>query len=253
MSAPTVLYSSTGEAVYLSPNYIRYGNRIMDASFVATVTVKKNRILFNAFKENTTLPTFAIPFKKESDARHALNKCCEFYEINTSNPNYDEDDDIVEVYLPDAYGGIFTVTPDYLKYRDRVIGTEEVRTVQVKGKRVVINRFKGNHIAPTMCVHFVDKNASQHALNTIHSVLWNINASALEDTEDTEDVKPDVILDEVEELNHSTRMSEAIKQMEQPADPLFLSFLTVGTLLMFALSVLQYIVKDPGTRGYDEL
>jgi hypothetical protein len=48
-------------------------------------------------------------------------------------------------------------------------------------------------------------------------------------------------------------MSEAIKQMEQPADPLFLSFLTVGTLLMFALSVLQYIVKDPGTRGYDEL
>jgi hypothetical protein len=252
MSAPTVLYSSTGEAVYMSPNYIRYGNRIMDASFVATVTVKKNRILFNAFKENTTLPTFAIPFKKESDARHALNKCCEFYEINTSNPNYDEDDDIVEVYLPDAYGGIFTVTPDYLKYRDRVIGTEEVRTVQVKGKRVVINRFKGNHIAPTMCVHFVDKGAALHALNTIHSVLWNINASALEDTEDTEDVKPDVVLEDDTNPQDGRFMIHVKENLGSPIDPDFLVFMKTSTIILFLLVILRYSVGNVSSH-YDEL
>jgi len=256
MSTSVVLHSSTGEAVTLSPHYIRYGNRIMDASYVATVTVKKNRILINNFKENTTLPAFTITFKKESDARHALNKCCEFYELHSSNPHYDEDDDYTEVFLPDAYGGIFTVTPDLLKYRDRVIGTEEVRTVQVKGRRVLINRFKGNHIAPTMCVHFTDKNAAQHALDTIHAVLWNVSPSHPNET--SEEVEPDVVLDDddndAEDIEKSTIMSRAIDELEKPADPAFLAFMAISTIVMASLFVLRLSL---GTKSngyhYDEL
>ena len=255
MSSPIVLRSSTNEAVTLSPNYIRFGNRIMDASFIATVTVKKNRILFNNFKENTTLPTFGITFKKESDARQALNKCCEFYELHSSNPNYEEDDDYVEVFLPDAYGGIFTITPDYLKYRDRVLGTDEVRTVQVKGRRILINRFKGNHIAPTMCVHFDDKNAAQHALDTIHAVLWNVTPTH---EESFEDVKPDVVLEDdhsdEEDLNHSTVMTRAMKELDKPADPAFLIFMTVSTFVMMVLVMFRFAVgRQTNGHFYDEL
>lgn len=251
MSSSVVLYSSTGEAVTLSPHYIRYGNRILDASFIASITVKKNRILFNNFKENTTLPSFGISFKKESDARQALNKCCEFYELSGSNPYYDEDNEYVEVFLPDAYGGIFTVTPDLLKYRDRVIGTEEVRTVQVKGRRVLVNRFKGNHIAPTMCVHFSDKNAAQHALNTIHAVLWNATPA---DEESSQDVKPDVVLEDDLEEENTTVMSRAIKELEKPTDPAFLTFMTISTVVMMVLVLTRLSVgyRSDG-HSYDEL
>jgi hypothetical protein len=252
MSSSIVLRSSTNEAVTLSPHYIRYGNRILDASFIATVTVKKNRILFNNFKENTTLPTFGISFKKESEARQALNSCCEFYELNSTNPHYEEDDDYVEVFLPDAYGGIFTITPDYLKYRDRVIGTEEVRTVQVKGRRILINRFKGNHSAPTMCVHLPDKDAAHHALDTIHAVLWNVTPPSSE--ESSEDVKPDIVLDEDEDLNGSTSLTRAIKQMEQPADPAFLTFMTVSMFVLFFLTIFRLAVGGQSNgHFYDEL
>ncbi len=223
----------------------------MDASFIATVTVKKNRILFNNFKENTTLPTFGITFKKESEARQALNTCCEFYELSSSNPHYEEDDDYVEVYLPDAYGGIFTITPDYLKYRDRVLGTEEVRTVQVKGRRILINRFKGNHSSPTMCVHFMDKNAAHHALDTIHAVLWNVTPPS---DESSEDVKPDVVLEDDEDLNHSTVMTRAIKELDKPADPAFLTFMAVSTIVMLFLAILRLAVGGRSNgHGYDEL
>ncbi len=251
MSSSIVLHTSTGEAVTLSPHFIRYGNRIIDASYVASIAVKKNRILFNNFKENTTLPTFTITFKKESEARHALNKCCEFYELSGSNPHYDEDDDYVEVFLPDAYGGIFTVTPDYMKYRDRVIGTEEVRTVQVKGRRVLINRFKGNHIAPTMCVHFVDKNAAHHALDTIHAILWNTSPPTAE--EQPEDVEADVVLEDDSEGKDTTVMTRAMKNLETSADPAFLTFMTISTAVMLFLAIVRLSMGRATHDGYDEL
>jgi hypothetical protein len=245
----TILPSTTGDQLVLTPNYIRYGNRVMDSSYIASVTVKKNRILFNNFKQNTSLPTLTVSFKNESLARHALNKCCEYFELCSSNPYYGSDDDIHEVFLPDAYGGMFAVNPEYLKYRDRVVGANEVRTVQQKGRRVLVNRYKNNHEAPTMCVHFADKNSAKHALDTIHSILWNISPTETQE-ESVEDVEPDVVLED-ETTENSTLMSRSMAELEKPIDPVFLSFMTITTFILFILSILRFSTEKG--RGYDEL
>ena len=247
----TILPSTTGDQLILTPNYIRYGNRVMDSSYIASVSVKKNRILFNNFKQNMTLPTLTVSFKNESLARHALNKCCEYFEISSSNPYYNSDDDIHEVFLPDAYGGIFTVNPEYLKYRERVIGANEVRTVQKKGRRVLINRFKNNHESPTMCVHFADKNSAQNALDTIHSILWNV-ASTETEKESVEDVEPDVVLED-ENTEDSTIVARAMKELDKPADPVFLTFMTISTFILFMLTLMRVAVGSGYNGRTDEL
>ena len=236
MSSPYVLYDNNGDEFHLNKNYVRYGNRILDASFIASITVKKHKLLFNNFKQNTSLPTMCIPFKKDTDARHALNKCLEYYDVCSSNGLYEENDERTEVFLVDAYGGVMHVHPDYLKYRDRVLSVGNVQTLQVKGRRVLVNHFKGNMSVPTMCVHFADKDAAAHALNMIHSVLWNI---PLEDAALCESVDAD------EEL-------EGIPQcMTSSADPVFLKFMILGTSLLFALMLVRAFVGPDGLN--DEL
>lgn len=242
MSISHTLYDNNNEQVFLTQNYIRYGNRILDASFIATVSVKKHKLLFNNFKQNTTLPVMAIPFKKETDARHALNLCVEFYALGSSNPFYGPDDKKDDVYLVDAYGGTMLVNPEFLKYRDRLISTADVRTAQVKGRRVLINRFKANMSVPTMCVHFADKNTAARALNTIESILWNVPVE-----------KPDVepLEEEEEENNSKITMSQALELLDKPADPAFFTFMVVSTSLLLALTFLRAILGP--VDGGDEL
>jgi hypothetical protein len=246
MSSPCILYDTNGDEFHLNQNYIRYGNRILDASFIATISVKKQRLLFNSFKQNTTLPVFSIPFKKESDARHAMNKCMDLYELTHSNPFYREEDDWAEVFLVDAYGGVMHVNPDFLKYRDRVLNTSDVRTVHVKGRRVLVNHFKGNMNVPTMCVHFADKDAAANALNCIQSIVWNVKT----------DIVAEDLPEEVEELEDydqgDGRMSRAMKLLEQPADPMFIKFLAIGTIVLLFLGSMQIMVGS-GNSSYDEL
>lgn len=236
MSSLCVLYDNNGDEFHLNTNYVRYGNRILDASFIASITVKKHKLLFNNFKQNTTLPTLCVPFKKDTDARHALNKCLEYYDLCSSNGFYRGDDERDEVFLVDAYGGVMHVTPDYLKYRDRVVSAHNVRTVHVKGRRVLINHFKGNMNVPTMCVHFADKDAAGHALNMIHSILWNL---PFEDACPQDCcVKPDVELADLPRLIEDT-----------PADPIFLKFMVIGTALMFALTLIRAFVGPVNIDG----
>lgn len=249
MSSPCILYDTNGDEFHLSQNYVRYGNRILDASFIATITVKKQKLLFNNFKQNTTLPVFTVPFKKDSDARHAMNKCLEFYDLTKSNPFYREEDDWAEVFLVDAYGGVMHVNPDFLKYRERVLSTSDVRTVHVKGRRVLVNHFKGNMSVPTMCVHFADKNAASYALNCIHSVVWNVTMDDDSEVlpEDTEEV-----VDYEEDLGLEGRMSRAMKILDKPADPLFLKFVAFSTAVLLFLNVMKLLVSSSNSYN-DEL
>ena len=240
MSSPCVLTDSNGDAFHITKNYVRYGNRILDACFIATVTVKKHKLLFNNFKQNTTMPVLTVPFKKESDARHALNKCQEFYESASCNPYYGEDDDSNEVFLMDAYGGVMHVAPKFLRYRNRIINTSDVRTAHVKGRRVLINHFKSNMNVPTMCVHFADKNDAENALNHIESVLWNVPLY--------EKPKPDPIdeneneNDDENEVKEGGAVSRAMELLDKPADPFFLTFVTVATGFLFSLTLLRMLV-----------
>ncbi len=235
MSSAYVFNDSKGESVVLAPHFLRYGNRILDASYISLVTVKKNRLLFNSFKQNTTLPTFSIPFKTEGDASEVLLKCCEFYEMNSSNPWYTDEDTKYEVYLADAYGGSFIVCADYLKYRGRILGSEMVRTVSLKGRRVLINRYKSNQTAPTMCIHFKDKKAAQDAMNTIHSVLWNVNPD--EFLTRLPIAKPDT----ANPTSSGGIVGNALKVLEEPADPTFLYFVTFGTAVLLFLRLLGWV------------
>lgn len=230
MSTSHVLHDSNGDEFHLNQNYIRYGNRILDASFIATISVKKHKLLFNNFKQNTTLPVLNVPFKKESDARHALNLCLDFYEVASGNPYYGETDQRNEVFLADAFGGVMHVTPDFLKYRDRVLSSSDVRCVNVKGRRILVNHFKGNLGVPTMCVHFADKTAAARALNSIQSILWNIPQEC-EDLD--EDVTPDTEVGQV---------GKAMELLEKPADPAFLTFMVVSASFMLALTFLRAIL-----------
>ena len=235
MSSPCVLTDTNGDAFHITKNYVRYGNRILDASFIATVTVKKHKLLFNNFKQNTTMPVLTVPFKKESDARHALNVCQEFYESASCNPYYGADDDFNEVFLADAYGGVMHVAPTFLRYRNRIISTSDVQTAHVKGRRVLINHFKGNLNVPTMCVHFADKNVAEHALNQIESVLWNVPLDNF--------AKPDPIVEDEDEEDQKTgAVSRAMELLDKPADPAFLTFVTVATGFLFAITLLRMLV-----------
>jgi hypothetical protein len=240
MSSPCVLYDSNGDAFHITKNYVRYGNRILDASFIATITVKKHKLLFNNFKQNTTMPVLTVPFKKESDARQALNKCQEFYESASCNPYYGENDEFCEVFLVDAYGGVMHVAPQFLKYRNRIVSTSDVRTAHVKGRRILINHFKSNLNVPTMCVHFADKNAAEHAINCIESILWNVPL----------DERPEPVMDD-EVVVEST--SKTMELLNKPADPAFLMFLTVGTAFLFSLTFLRLLVGGNEMSYNDEL
>lgn len=258
MSSPCILYDTNGDEFHLNQNYIRYGNRILDASFIATISVKKQRLLFNSFKQNTTLPVFSVPFKKESDARQAMNKCMDLYELTHSNPFYREEDDWVEVFLVDAYGGVMHVNPDFLKYRDRVLNTSDVRTVHLKGRRVLVNHFKGNMNVPTMCVHFADKDAAANALNCIQSVVWNVETGIVAEAlpEDENENENENVVEELENFEHylglEGRMSRAMKLLDKPADPIFLKFMAIGTFVLLFLSFMKFQVGS-GNSSYDEL
>jgi hypothetical protein len=233
MSSPCVLTDTNGDAFHITQNYVRYGNRILDASFIATITVKKHKLLFNNFKQNTSMPVLTVPFKKDSDARHALNKCQEFYESASCNPYYGADDEFNEVFLADAYGGVMHVAPQFLKYRNRIVSSSDVQTAHVKGRRVLINHFKSNMNVPTMCVHFADKTAAELALNHIQSILWNVPLDDL--------AKPDPIVED-EEDEKTGPVSRAMEILEKPADPAFLTFVTVATGFLFAITVLRMLV-----------
>lgn len=246
MSSSSILYDSNGDEFHLTKNYIRYANRILDASFIATITVKKHKLLFNNFKQNTTLPVLTVPFKKESDARCALNKCLEYYELSSSS-YYGEDDEYSEVFLVDAYGGVMHVAPQFLKYRDRIISSSDVRTVHVKGRRVLINHFKSNMNVPTMCVHFADKNAATHALNCIQSILWNVPSD-----DSVQEAVPE-IEDKHNDNENGGPVSRALEALHEPADPAFLMFMTVGTGLLFALGFLRLLVGGGEMTYNDEL
>jgi len=241
MSSPHVLYDSNGDEFHLAQNYVRYGNRIIDASFIATITVKKHKLLFNNFKQNTMYPVLSVPFKKETDARHAMNKCLEFYDLSHSNPFYSESDRRNEVHLVDAYGGVMHVTPDFLKYRDRVLNTSDVRTLHLKGRRVLVNHFKGNTCVPTMCVHFAEKTLAVDALNTIQGILWNLPVSQEDVIEVEEEDDSEVLCDE----------NSTLSILHGSPDPVFLTFLTVGTSILLILSVLR-VLLIPG-YVHDEL
>lgn len=242
MSTPYVLYDSNGDEFHLHQNYIRYGNRILDASFIATVTVKKHKLLFNNFKQNTSLPVLTVPFKKETDARQALNICVDSYRLSRSNGYYDTNDEADEVFLMDAFGGSLQVTPDFLKYRDRIISTSDVRTVHVKGRRVLLNHFKSNMNVPTMCVHFADKDSAARALNTIHSILWNV---------EEEDNVSKASGGEEEEEEEQGRVERALALLHKPADPAFLTFMFVGTSALLFLTFMRMLVHPDDS--YEEL
>ena len=240
MSSTYILRDSNGDEFYLNQNYVRYGNRILDASFIATISVKKHKLLFNNFKQNTTLPVLSVPFKKETDARHAMNLCLEFYDIAPSNPFYGANDERIEVFLADAFGGVMHVTPEYLKYRDRVLNTSDVRCVHVKGRRVLVNHFKGNVNVPTMCVHFIDKNVAEYALSNIQSILWNVAVPTSEPASLA--VKPE---------STEAPDSRAMGVLDKPADPIFLQFMTIGISFLLALNFLRMMVGSEDNN--DEL
>lgn len=227
MSLSYVLHDTNGDEFHLTQKYVRYGNRILDASFIATVSVKKHKLLFNNFKQNTTLPVLTVPFKKETDARHAMNLCIEFCDLTVSNPFYAADDERHEVFLVDAYGGTLFVSPEYLKYRDRLMSANDVRTVNVKGRRVLINHYKGNMNLPTMCVHFADKNAAEHALNTIESILWNTTS-------------PDAEVSVEKYVEHEPIAdANSVDVLNKPVDPAFLYFMFFSTGLLIFLQILR--------------
>ena len=51
------------------------------------------------------------------------------------------------------YGDRIVVSPAYITYRNRLIDMLEVREFRVIGKKFLINSFKQNDGAPTMCIH----------------------------------------------------------------------------------------------------
>lgn len=235
------LTDHAGETLHLNNHYVRHGNRVIDASSIASVRVKKNKILFNSFKENTTLPTLAVTFKKDSDAVHALNQCLALYEHCDSNPFYFYGDHKDEVYLVDAYGTVLTVAPTYLKYRNRILSSNDVTTVQVKNRKILVNNHKGNHMLPTLCVHFADKDAAQNALNNILSIVWNVPTADVE--------KP--VYDEEEEV--PTPMSNALHVLESPLDNRMLMVTLFGTFAVYMLALVTAALTMSRGNRTDEL
>ena len=167
--------------------------------------------------------------------------------IVRSNPFYADDDRRNEVHLVDAYGGVMHVSPDFLKYRDRIINTSDVRTLHMKGRRVLVNHFKSNMSVPTMCVHFAEKTLAVQALNTIQSILWNLPS---EDIPSVEGI-PFVDDEEEEEDEEVQNDNSIMRVIEKPADPSFLAFMAIGTSVLLILNVLRMMLGsgDP----HDEL
>jgi hypothetical protein len=247
MSAIYILSDANGDAFHLQSHYIRHRNRILDASFIASISVKKNKVLFNNFKQNTTLPCLTVPFKTNEDARQVMDNCAYLYNLSKGNYLYDEDDKREEEFITDAYGGSLQVTPEFLRYRDRIIGVHDVRSLHLKGRRVLVNHFKGNMSVPTMCVHFEDKAAAAAALNTIHSLLWNVEENSMpltgsssfeKDSEDGDDIEDS----EESDMKSKGTMESALELLDKPADPVFLYFMLVGMSTLLLLSILQVMI-----------
>ena len=240
------LTDSNGSALYLNQRFVRFENRIFDASSITTIRVKKNQVLFNSFKQNTTLPTLTVTFKNDAEALEVLNRCMDLYRANSGNDYYSEDDERNEYYLPDAYGGNMLVNPEYLGYRNRIVSASDVKTVSVKGRRVLINNFKGNVGSPTMCVHFADKDTAMNAMNRINSVLWNVRVVTV--------CEEDCPCEKAEPVDADIDLNEQIGLLMKPADPIFLRFFVVMTGILLTLQVIRGILHISGSGShYDEL
>lgn len=236
------LTDTNGSALYLNERFVRFENRIFDASSITTIRVKKNKVLFNSFKQNTTLPTLAVTFKTDAEALEVLNRCMDLYRANSGNYYYAPDDERSEYYLPDAYGGNMLVNPEYLGYRNRIVSACDVKTVSVKGRRVLINNFKGNVASPTMCVHFADKETAMNAMNRINSVLWKVEIVTT--CEDLPRIKPDL----------DSAIEEYTSILNKPADPIFIRFFTIMTGILLSLQIIRALVNSSGRgNSYDEL
>lgn len=248
MSALYILSDANGDVFHLQSNYIRYHNHILDASYIATITVKKNKVLFNNFKQNTTLPTLAIPFKTHDEARQVMDNCIYLYNLSKSNMLYEEDDERDEVFLGDAYGGSLQVTPEFLRYRDRIVGSNDVRTLHIKGRRVLINHFKANMNVPTMCVHFEDKAAAIAALTTIHSILWNVAEDQNQEQEQDEKQEREQEQD-VKEDTEENPIESPLAVLDKPIDPVVLLTMCFFTLIF--LTITRFVIGPVDT--YEEL
>jgi hypothetical protein len=240
MSAIYILSDANGDAFHLQSHYIRHKNRILDANFIANISVKKNKILFNTFKQNITLPSLTVPFKTYEEACQVMDYCMNLYALSMTNVLYNEEDTKDEAFIADAFGGSIQVTPEFLRYRDRIVGVSDIRTVHVKGRRVLVNHFNGNMSAPTMCVHFEDKAAARAALNTIHSILWNVEEQKNEEEELSDPTTSD----------KDGRIERAMGLLDTPVDPAFIMFMVVSISLIFVLGVVQILVANKDSE-YD--
>jgi hypothetical protein len=92
-------------------------------------------------------------------------------------------------------------------------------------------------------VHFADKNAAEHAINCIESILWNVPL----------DERPEPVpeMEDDEVVVEST--SKTMELLNKPADPAFLMFLTVGTAFLFSLTFLRLLVGGNEMSYNDEL
>ncbi len=225
-------------SLILHERYIRFANRIFDSSTIATVRVKKNKVLFNSFKQNTSHPTLSVTFKTESEAVQVLEMCANLYRVSSAT-YYADEEEKSEYYLPDAYGTSLVVTPEYLNYRNRIVSASEVKTVSMKGKRVLVNNFKGNVSSPTMCVHFKDKDTAFDAMNRIHSVLWNTKLRVVDKPSETEKPEPAEDIPSV---------------LTAKADPMFLNFVMGMTGVLLFLQMMRAMIYVNGSGdGNDEL
>jgi hypothetical protein len=53
----------------------------------------------------------------------------------------------------DRYGDTIVVSPNYIRYRNRLIDRMDIMEIRVVGKKFLINSFKQNVLSPTMCIH----------------------------------------------------------------------------------------------------
>ena len=81
--------------------------------------------------------------------------------------------------LNDLWNYTFEITPTYVAHRNRLITTDSIQTVHIKGKRLLINTFKQNQTLPTMCVFFKSKEEVEEALQTVKSSLYGNMSEAI--------------------------------------------------------------------------
>ena len=74
--------------------------------------------------------------------------------------------------VSDVWGDEVDINRSYIAYRNRLIDVHLIHTFQTKGKRLLINTYKQNVCAPTMCIFFDSKERAQEVLQIMKKTYY---------------------------------------------------------------------------------